>query len=434
MTARKKWILGAATLVLLVLAAGGAVFALTRPPEDVNNADVAFEEEPTVTAVPTAIPTEPPADSKKADPLRNFIWAGYGYSKDRRRYLPASKLLRPPFRRVWTYPGSILMEFSPAMAEGKLFLLRNNGALHAVDKRTGKAVWKKKIGVLAASTPAYGNGRIFATVLSRGKGKAGAVFALDVKTGKILWKRLLPSRSESSPVFDGDRIYFGSENGTIYNLRAGDGAVRWTFKASGAVKAGLALANGKLFFGDYKGRVYAIRQTDGKQIWASTTRGAKFGLGSGQFYSTPAVAFGRVYVGNTDGRMYSFSSSNGKLAWTKGTGSYVYSSPAVAQLPGEKPRVFFGSYDGYFYAVDARNGKQLWRYKDGGKISGAPTVVGDIVYFSNWGKKTTTGLGVRTGRKVFGMGRGAFNPVISDGRTIFLTGYSTLYALRPTGG
>ena len=29
------------------------------------------------------------------------------------------------------------------------------------------------------------------------------------------------------------------------------------------------------------------------------------------------------------------------------------------------------------------------------------------------------------------MGRGAFNPVISDGRTIFLTGYSSLYALRP---
>ena len=58
-------------------------------------------------------------------------------------------------------------------------------------------------------------------------------------------------------------------------------------------------------------------------------------------------------------------------------------------------------------------------------------MIGDIVYFSNYGKKSTTGLGVNTGRKVFTMGRGAFNPVISDGRTIFLTGYSSLYALRP---
>ena len=107
--------------------------------------------------------------------------------------------------------------------------------------------------MLAAASPAYGNGRVFVTLLSRGKNKPGAVYALDAKTGKILWKRLLPSRSESSPLFDNDRIYFGSENGNVYALRAGDGAVRWKFKASGAVKAGLALADGKLFFGDYCG-------------------------------------------------------------------------------------------------------------------------------------------------------------------------------------
>ena len=87
--------------------------------------------------------------------------------------------------------------------------------------------------------------------------------ALDAKTGKILWKRLLPSRSESSPLFDGDRVYFGSENGTVYNVRAGDGAVRWTFKASGAVKAGLALANGKLYFGDYTGASTRSRRPTG---------------------------------------------------------------------------------------------------------------------------------------------------------------------------
>ena len=135
--------------------------------------------------------------------------------------------------------------------------------------------------------------------------------------------------------------------------------MRWKFKASGAVKSGLALANGKLFFGDYSGRVYAIRQADGGQVWSTGTKGSTFGLRAGRFYSTPAVAYGRVYIGNTDGKMYSFSSANGKLAWTKGTGSYVYSSPAVAQVPGGKPTVYFGSYDGVFYALDARNGKVM---------------------------------------------------------------------------
>src|SRR3954466_13954080 len=219
MTTRKKLLLGAG-VVLLLLVIGGTVFALPRPPEDVSNPNVEFDPEPTAIDVPDAIPKEP-KDAKQADPLRDILWANYGYSKDSRKFLPASKLLRPPFWRVWTYPGSVLLEFPPVMAEGKLFLLKNNGSLHAIDKRTGKAVWRRKLGVLAAASPAYGNGRVFVPLLSRGKHLPGAVYALDAKTGKILWRRLLPSRSESSPVFDGDRIYLGSENGTVYSIRAG---------------------------------------------------------------------------------------------------------------------------------------------------------------------------------------------------------------------
>jgi outer membrane protein assembly factor BamB len=416
-------------VALLVLVGGGVVFALTQKPGDISHPGVAFHNEPTATPVPDT--PEPTPGSKKKDPLANFEWAYYGYSQDRRHYLPASTLLKPPFWRVWTLGGKTLLEFPPVMAEGKLFLLKNSGGVEAIDKRTGRVVWARKVGALAAASPAYGNGRVFVTLLSRGKGKPGAVYALRASDGKILWRRLLPSRSESSPVFDNDRIYFGSENGTVYALLAGDGSVRWTFKAHGAVKCALALANGKLYFGDYSGRVYAIRQADGGQVWSSGTSGGHFGLSSGQFYSTPAVAFGRVFIGNTDGRMYSFASDNGKLAWAKETGGYVYSSPAVAQVPSGKPTVYFGSYSGVFYALNAQSGQVRWSYRDGGKISGGATVVGDIVYFSNIGHKDTTGLGARTGRKVFHMRRGSFNPVISDGRTIFLTGYSSLYALRP---
>jgi outer membrane protein assembly factor BamB len=199
----------------------------------------------------------------------------------------------------------------------------------------------------------------------------------------------------------------------------------------GAVKAGLALANGKLYFGDYDGRMHAIRQADGSRVWSVGTSGARFGLSAGSFYSTPAVAYGRVYAGNTDGRIYSFASDNGKLAWAKRTGGYVYASPAVAQVPGGKPTVYAGSYDGRFYALDARTGRVRWSHNAKGRISGGATVIGDIVYFSNLGKKSTVGLGARTGRKVYSIRRGAFNPVVSDGERIYLTGYSSLYAFKP---
>jgi len=317
-------------------------------------------------------------------------------------------------------------------ARGNLLIsARNMHAIYALDKRTGRVRWRRDLGKLAASAPAYAGGRIYVTILQRNGSKNGLVAALRAKDGARLWTKPLPSRTESSPLFVGGRIYFGSEDGTVYALDAKDGSVKWRYKASGAVKGGLALSDGKLYFGDYKGRVYAIWADSGKVAWSKGTSGARFGLGSGQFYSTPAVAYGRVYLGNTDGNVYSYASDSGKLAWRKRTNGYVYASPAVAQVPGGAPTVYIGSYSGTFYALDARSGRVRWSYNAHGKISGASSVVGDIVYFSTINGKNTFGLGARTGRRVFYIGRGAYNPVVSDGRTIFLNGYSSLYALRP---
>src|SRR6266545_6233443 len=421
---RRRILIGVGILVLAVVAAG-VVFALTRP-DDVSNPDVEFRAEPTQTPVPD---DTGPASARETD---SFVWAHYGYSKDRRRYLPASRGLRPPYYRVWSLPGKVLLEFGPVLGGGSLYLLKNNGALYAIAKDTGRVRWRRKLGYVAAASPALGDGRVYVTLLQRGrKVRAGRVVALRASDGKILWSRLLPSRSESSPLLDGEHLYLGSENGSVYSLRSADGSVRWKFKARKAVKSALALADGKLYFGDYSGHVYAIWEQSGRQAWSKGTSGARFGLASGQFYSTPAVAYGRVYLGNTDGNVYSYASDNGKLAWRRHTDGYVYASPAVAQVPGGAPSVYIGSYSGTFYALDARSGKVRWSFDAHGKISGASTVVGDIVYFSTIDRKNTLGLGARTGRRVFTYGRGAYNPVVSDGRTIFLNGYSSLYALRP---
>jgi hypothetical protein len=38
---------------------------------------------------------------------------------------------------------------------------------------------------------------------------------------------------------------------------------------------------------------------------------------------------------------------------------------------------------------------------------------------------------MKSGRRVFHYNRGTYSPVISDGRRIYLTGYSSLTALQP---
>jgi outer membrane protein assembly factor BamB len=154
-------------------------------------------------------------------------------------------------------------------------------------------------------------------------------------------------------------------------------------------------------------------------------------VGDGEFYATAAVAFGRVYVGATDGRMYSLSAQDGRLAWAHQTGGYVYSSPAVTRVAGRGPTVFFGSYDGVFYALDARTGEPpldppLRRADLRGpdrhrrrRLLREPRPVADL--------RARHG----TGREMVRFKLGGYDPVISDGRHLFVTGRRSLTAYLP---
>jgi outer membrane protein assembly factor BamB len=364
----------------------------------------------------------PPKPSKPKEEA-SFDWPYYHRDLAHRGYLPVR--VPPPYRRKWRFGGRVLMEFPPIVVGKTLYFIRNNGGTYALDADTGRVKWKKRIGILSASSPAYWKGRIIVSSLS------GRIAALRARDGKVLWEKLLPSRTESSPITKGGVVYIGSESGTLYALWARTGKVKWTYSASGALKASPALSGSTLYIGDYSGRMYAVWARSGRGRWSTGTSGRAFGLAAGNFYSTPAVDFGRVYAGNTDGKVYSFSARTGELAWSKSTGGYVYSSPAVANVAGTRPTVYVGSYDGNLYALDARTGATRWTASAEGRISGGPTVVGRIVYFADIDSKSTFGVGVRNGTRLYHNPRGAYNPVVSDGRRIYLTGYSSITALEP---
>jgi outer membrane protein assembly factor BamB len=399
-------------LLALALLAGGAAAAvymtLGDEPGNVSNPDVDFtetEEEPTVRR------------------RKRLTWPVYGFTPERTRYLDAPDV-DPPFKKLWRLRLGHLIEFQPVLAGGVLYVVPNDGVARGIDAKTGRLKWSTRVGTLNASSPAYYKGDLYIAALSK------RITALRAEDGKQRWKRNLPSRTESSPVVIGGVVYLGSEDGTVYALKAKTGRILWRYKARGAVKAALAYSEGRLFFGDYNGQVTALRAKDGSRLWRTRTKGRSFGR-SGNFYSTPAVKYGRVYLGNTDGFVYSFSARNGELAWRHKTGSYVYAAPAVARVKGTPPTVYIGSYDRHFYALDARSGDVRWKYDADGRISGAPTVIGRVVYFSELANKTTSGLDVRTGRRVFKLSSGAFNPAISDGRRLYVTGYSSLFGFEP---
>jgi outer membrane protein assembly factor BamB len=374
---------------------------------------------------PCELEVERTPTTKKKETIKTVNWPVYGYDDQRTRYLPTERV-RPPYDgSEWSYQAGKLLEFSPVVADGTLYFIDKDARVYALDAAKGKVEWRNEIGDLAASSPAYADGRLFVVSL-----EPGTALGMRARDGKVLWQRPLPGRSETSPLVYGKSVIVGSESGDVFALDQDDGSVRWQVSTDGNVKGGLALNDGVLYGANYAGEVFAIRASNGSFVWQSSTQGLSFGRG-GPVYSTPAVAYGRVYLGSIDGRVYSFDADNGELLWSHSTGDWVYPAPAVADTKRSDPTVYIGSKDQNFYALDAETGEVRWQKDIGGVVLGAATVLGEVVYVAGLGPNIgTTGFDVKTGKKVYESELGEYNPVISDGKRMYLTGTSNIRAFE----
>ena len=153
---------------------------------------------------------------------------------------------------------------------------QKTGVYFAVDAKTGKQVWNKKVG------PGSGIGGIHwgtatdgvrvymqnnngsgssLTLLgpSGGTTKTGTWTALDTATGNVLWQVADPALTKSlsnatvnAPVTVANGVLFGGSmdaKGTMYAFDAATGAVLWSFQSGGTVYGGPAIVGGMVFWG-----------------------------------------------------------------------------------------------------------------------------------------------------------------------------------------
>ena len=205
--------------------------------------------------------------------------------------------------------------------------------------------------------------------------------------------------TETSPIVSGHTVYYGDQGGTLYSRNVATGHLYWAYHASGAIKGGPALVNGVLYFGDYAGRAYAVRAVNGRQVWAVSTSGAALGFGSGNFYSTPAVAYRPGLHGQ--------HRRPGLLVRRpqRGTGLGDLDRRLRLRISGRRRSEWVGAdrlrrlLRRPHVRVQRPVRRVRWSHPAGGRISGAATVVGNAVYFSDLGSKTTIGLDAVTGRR-----------------------------------
>ena len=410
MSKRVKY--SAAGLVVFLVALGGAGFLYRKHQgRDIRgSSSVEF------------VQTEPKAAKEPV----GVIWPMYGFDAARLR-APLGFKVHPPFRRapVWTFRAHALLEFPPAIAYSRIYIVNNSGTVFALHQQSGKVLWKYRTHRCSAASPAVGNHLVFVSLLNKppcnaSHGVDGKVIAFDAETGRIRWQRTI-GPSESSPLFADGMVIVGDWSYDIYAFTAASGNLRWHFKAGGLVKGAISQSGNRVYFGAYDTHVYALDLHTGKQIWRASSQ-PRIGR-TGTFYANAAVAYGRVYIGATDGKMYSFGATTGKLRWSNGTGDFIYSSAAVW-----RGNVLVGSYDGYFYSFDAATGDVRWRFHAGAKISGSASVIDGVVYFSTLSGRTF-GLNARNGKLVWSYPTGQYAAAVASKSRLYIIGYSKLYAL-----
>jgi outer membrane protein assembly factor BamB len=415
-TRRKALTVGAVVAVIAGL--GVLAYEVLKRPPDVSNPDADF----------AAHEQRPKKPDKPKD--TTVDWPTYGYNDARTRYFPTDTVEPPYDSSDWSFQAGKLLEFSPIIVNDVLYFQDIEAKVYALDAKNGKVLWKNGIGSRTASSLAFSKHRLFVTNL-----EPGQAVALRPRDGKVLWRTPLPGRTESSPLAFKDKlVIFGCECGTVFALDQKDGHVKWTVETSGEIKGGLAQGSGNVYGGNYAGELFSIDAESGHEEWRVSTIGGSFGRGGG-IYSTPAVAFGRVYFGSIDSRVYSLDMDNGDIAWSKSTGAEVYSGPAVADTRGTRGTVYIGSADNNVYALDAKTGETRWQQNAGGQVTGAGTVIGDVFYVSVIGPDVgTIGYDVENGKVVYQHELGEYNPAITDGERMYLTGYSELRAFPPDDG
>jgi outer membrane protein assembly factor BamB len=83
--------------------------------------------------------------------------------------------------------------------------------------------WRIELGG-KLTQPVVAGGRAFVASVNQ-----QTVYALDANSGETLWKYTADGRIDSSPTVYKDLILFGSGDGRVHCLRAGDGAIVWRY-------------------------------------------------------------------------------------------------------------------------------------------------------------------------------------------------------------
>jgi len=176
----------------------------------------------------------------------------------------------------------------------------------------------------------------------------GAVCAVNRGTGKLIWRRLLDNLAGSAVSF-ANGIVFAKTAHSIYALDYRTGGIRWEFtprKQPGEwIYSQPVVYRGRLFFGDRTGMFHCLEAMTGRPLWRRRTS-----RNSNADVNATALAIGtRVITACNAGMVVCYDTRTGETIWRQRV-----DGPCINQLLQAGPNVVVGAQS--LYALDSRSG------------------------------------------------------------------------------
>ncbi len=372
----------------------------------------------TETAMPTEAYTKFTLPNPGKTPVTHTGWGGdlegTGFRTAKQAGITAATVGSLKLKWAFAFPDVNQVRSKPAIVGDWLIMGTQFGDVYCLNKQTGKIGWH--FTAKAAIRGAISVVQKVNTLQAFFADNATNVYALDVKTGKLLWEKRVGQHSQSantgSVVVCDNMVYVPltslevisvlmpgypccSSSGGVVALNAQSGNEMWRHRViAEEVKETGKKKNGEPAFGPAGGIVWCSPTVD-------TKRGLLY-IGTGENYTYP--------VTNTSDAIQALNLKTGKLAWNfQATQNDAWNmgcpggpncpdkpgndldfgmAPILVKQPDGKDMLVVGQKSAMVYGLSPDNGKLIWKTAVGlgsalGGIHWGMATDGKYVYAAN---------------------------------------------------
>ncbi|TBU98843.1 outer membrane protein assembly factor BamB [Stutzerimonas kirkiae] len=269
------------------------------------------------------------------------------------------KLKKQWSRSIGDGQGKTYNLLTPALYGEHIYAADVEGLVVAMDRETGKVVWKQDLDVPVSGGVGVGYGLVLVGTLT------GEVLALDVESGEQVWRTRVSSEVLASPAVNGDIVLVQTQDDRLIALNIDDGSQRWSYESSPAVltlrgTGAPLLTNQLAIAGLSSGKVVALDTSRGLPVWeqrVAVPQGRSELERIVDIDGGLLLSGGTLYVATYQGRAAALELQSGRILWQRDASTYS----GIAQGYGS---IYLSLADGSVEAIDERSTTALWRNEE----------------------------------------------------------------------